>query len=299
MDMSPFEDLEVAAARLEASGAYRVLRRLTPRQSDPKLRPQGSRVGVVLDVETTGMDCARDEVIELAMVRFVYSPEGEVLGVQDSFQGLHQPSLPISPEITAITGIDDAMVSGHSLDLDAVGGFVAPAHIVLAHNAGFDRGFAERLHAYFSTKPWGCSMCEPPWREEGFEGQKLAYLAAESGFFYDRHRALNDCMATLELLARPLPRSGRSGLAALLAKARQPSWRIWAEQAPYEFKDHLRRRGYRWSDGGDGRRRSWWTEVADAALQDELGYLRQEVYQNHADIPYRRITAVDRYSQRL
>ena len=239
MDMSPFEDLESVAARLEASGAYRVLRRLEPRRADPELRPPGSRLGVVLDVETTGMDSARDEVIELAMVRFVYSPEGEVLGVQDTFQGLHQPTQQIPAEITAITGIDDAMVAGHKLDLDAIGGFVAPAQIVLAHNAGFDRGFAERLHGYFSTKAWGCSMCEPPWREEGFEGQKLAYLAAESGFFYNRHRALNDCMATLELLARPLPRSGRSGLATLLAKARQPSWRIWADQAPYEFKDQV------------------------------------------------------------
>ena len=205
MDMSPFEDLESAAARLEASGAYRVLRRLEPRRADPELRPPGSRLGVVLDVETTGMDCARDEVIELAMVRFVYSPEGEVLGVQDTFQALHQPTQPIPAEIRAITGIDDAMVAGHKLDLDAIGGFVAPAQIVLAHNAGFDRGFAERLHAYFSSKPWGCSMCEPPWREEGFEGQKLAYLAAESGFFYNRHRALNDCMATLELLAPASP----------------------------------------------------------------------------------------------
>ena len=299
MDMSPFEDLEGAAARLEASGAYRVLRRLEPRCADPELRPQGSRLGVVLDVETTGMDCARDEVIELAMVRFVYSPEGEVLGVQDTFQGLHQPTQPIPAEITAITGIDDPMVAGHKLDFDAVGAFVAPAHIVLAHNAGFDRSFAERLHVYFSTKPWGCSMCEPPWREEGFEGQKLAYLAAESGFFYNRHRALNDCAATLELLARPLPRSGRTGLAALLDKARQPSWRIWADQAPYEFKDQLRQRGYRWSDGGDGRARAWWIEVHDAKLDDEITFLRQEIYGDDVDIPRRKVTAFDRYSRRL
>ena len=37
----------------------------------------------------------------------------------------------------------------------------------------------------------GC-MAEPPWREEGFEGLKLAYLAAPSGFFCDKHRALAD-----------------------------------------------------------------------------------------------------------
>ena len=169
--MSPFEDLEGAAARLEASGSYRVLRRLKPRRADPEQRPPGLRLGVVLDVETTGMDCARDEDIESAMVRFVYSPEGEVLGVQDTFQGLHPPSLPIPAEITAITGIDDAMVASHCLDLDAAGGFVAPAQIVLAHNAGFDRGFAERLHAYFSTKPWGAPCASRPGGRKGLRAR--------------------------------------------------------------------------------------------------------------------------------
>ena len=50
-------------------------------------------------------------------------------------------------------------------------------------------------------------MSEPPWREEGFEGLKLAYLAAQSGVFYDKHRALHDCHATLHLLSRSLPAS--------------------------------------------------------------------------------------------
>ena len=106
-------------------------------------------------------------------------------------------------------------------------------------------------------------------------------------------------MATLELLARPLPRSGRPGLAALLAKARQPSWRIWADQAPYEIKDQLRQRGYRWSDGGDGRARAWWIEVHDAKLNDEITFLRQEIYRGEVDVPRRRVTAYDRYSRRL
>lgn len=134
-----------------------------------------------------------------------------------------------------------------------MGAFVAPAVIVLAHNAAFDRGFAERLPPYFATKAWGCAMSEPPWREEGFEGLQLAYLAAQSGVFYDRHRALADCHATLHLLGRPLPASGRSALAHLLERARRPSFRLWAEGAPFEHKDTLKDRGYRWSGGEGGR----------------------------------------------
>ena len=156
-------ELEAMAAALEASGEYRVVRRLDARPPLPS-PPAGSRLGLVIDVETTGSDVRGDEVIELAMIRFAYSPEGEVLGVVDTFQGYHEPTRAISAEITALTGISAETVAGHVLDADAVGAFVAPAVIVLAHNAGFDRRFAERLHPWFSTKAWGCTMGEPPWR---------------------------------------------------------------------------------------------------------------------------------------
>ncbi len=291
------EDLEALAARLEASGEYQVLRKLAPRASMDTV-PPGTRVGLVLDVETTGSDHRSDEVIELAMARFVYTPEGEVLGVHETFQGYHEPSKPISPEITALTGIDAARVAGCKLDEDEVGAFIAPAVIILAHNAAFDRRFAERLHPYFSTKAWGCSMSEPPWREEGFEGLKLTYIAAQCGFFYDKHRALHDCMATLEILARPLPSSGRPALATLLERARRPMWRLWAENAPYDHKDRLKARGYRWSGGDDGRPRAWWVDVDDAARAGEIAYLHEEVYGYEVDVLQRRITAHDRYSER-
>ncbi|MHB8284012.1 MAG: 3'-5' exonuclease [Caulobacteraceae bacterium] len=296
--MDQLVDLQGLADRLEASGDYKVLRRLQHRAPGPASPVNGARLAVVLDVETTGIDPRGDEIIELAMVRFWYCPAGEVLGVDDTFQAFHQPTKPITAEITAITGIDDAMVDGHSLDLEAVGAFVAPAQIVLAHNAQFDRVFTERLHPYFSTKAWACTMSEPPWREEGCEGLKLAYLAAHFGFFYDKHRAVNDCMATLELLASPLPRCGQTVLAALLAKARRPTWRVWAQQAPYDQKTALKQRGYRWSDGEDGRPRAWWTDVTEQALEAELAYLKSEIYQCEADVLTRRLTAFDRYSDR-
>jgi hypothetical protein len=38
-------------------------------------------------------------------------------------------------------------------------------------------------------------------------------------------------------------------------------------------KDHLKARGYRWSDGSDGCPKSWWIEVGDEALDDKLHYL--------------------------
>jgi len=101
-------------------------------------------------------------------------------------------------------------------------------------------------------------MTEVNWVAEGFEGLKLAYLAMGAGFFYDRHRAANDCLAAIELLAVPLPQSGEIAMSQLLASARRVTLRIWAEGAPFEYKDELKRRGYRWSGDAGLRPRTWY-----------------------------------------
>jgi DNA polymerase-3 subunit epsilon len=127
----------------------------------------------------------------------------------------------------------------------------------------------------------------------------LAWLAAGAGFFYDRHRALNDCHAGIELLARALPRSGTRGMAQLLARARAPSWRIGASGAPYDLKDALKARGYRWNGDGAGAQRAWFIDVPDHARDAEFRYLQDEIYRRVTDINCRRIDAYDRFSTRV
>jgi DNA polymerase-3 subunit epsilon len=53
--------------------------------------------------------------------------------------------------------------------------------------------------------------------------------------------------------------------------------RVWAEQSPFDLKDSLKRRGYRWSDGSDGRPRSWYIDVDESKLDDEIAFLRTEI----------------------
>lgn len=291
-------DLEAMATTLEASGEYRVLRKLKGQPPQPEPKVQGVRTGLFVDVETTGLDPRHDEIIELAMTRFYYSPDGRIHGIGESFQGFRQPSRPIPPEVTAITGITDAMVEGHQIDPAAVASFAAPSAFVAAHNAGFDRRFLERFCDVFRTKPWACSMSQVDWAAEGHEGVKLAYLASGAGFFYDKHRAVNDCAAAIELLASPLPRSGALALAALLDAARRPTWRIRAEGAPFDLKDTLKARGYRWDDGSSGAPRAWYKDVADADKGSELSFLQQEIYQREVDLHPIKIDAYDRFSER-
>ena len=207
------EALEAMARQLEASGRYRLLRRFEGCTLSTPSDPSTLRQGVYLDVETTGKDAARDEIIELAMVPFQYDAEGRLC-------------------------------------------------------AG-----------------------------EGFEGTKLSYLASQCGFFFDGHRAENDCLAGLEILARPLP-SGRTALAHMLDAARAPTWRIAAERAPYDFKDKLKDRGYRWNGDEALAPKAWYIDVPEADREAELDYLRQEIYGGEVHLAPRRITAFERFSDR-
>lgn len=297
-DPAGAEDLAAMASRLEASGEYRVLRRLAPRA--PVAPPSGiaTRLGLFVDVETTGLDPARDEIIELAMVPFTYGLDGQVHAVGEAFRQLRQPTVPIPASITAITGIDDAMVAGKAIDPDAVARFAAPAALVVAHNAAFDRRFLERYCGTFSTKAWACSMSQVDWAAEGFEGTKLAYLAAGAGFFYERHRAAHDCLAAIELLAMTHGRSGRTGLAQLLERARAPTYRIWAENSPFDLKDVLKARGYRWNAEGSGTPRAWYVDVAEEDRGAEVAFLKAEIYRGEIALLVRRIEAHDRFSER-
>lgn len=291
------ETLEAMARQLEASGRYRLLRRFDANTLHAADEPSSLRHGVYLDVETTGKDAARDEIIELAMVPFQYDAEGRLCGVGAPFVELREPSVPISEEITRITGITNEMVAGKTIDPDKVAAFIEPAVIVAAHNAQFDRRFTERFCEAFKHKGWACSMSQVDWAGEGFEGTKLSYLASQSGFFFDGHRAENDCLAGLEILARPLS-NGRTALAHMLDAARAPTWRIAAERAPYDFKDKLKARGYRWNGEEALAPKAWYIDVAEANREAELAYLRTEIYGGEVHLAPRRITAFERFSDR-
>lgn len=293
------DELERCAALLEASSDYRVLRRL--RLSAPLLPPEGLtlRRAVIVDVETTGLDPATDEILELAMLTFDYSIDGTFASPIESFDRLRDPGRPIPPEVTRLTGITDEMVAGRHIDGSAVEDFLNGTALVIAHNASFDRKFCERFLPVFAAKPWACSLREIDWAAEGFESARLSGLAAGHGLFFDGHRALHDCEATLDLLSRPLPHSGRTALGVLLDSARRPRWRLRAEATPFALRDRLKRRGYRWEAGNGAARGAWCTETDEQSFEAECEFLSSEIYRQPAPpIDARLLTAYERYSQR-
>ena len=133
---------------------------------------------------------------------------------------------------------------------------------------------------------------------KGTRGRNSPTSPPAPGFFYERHRATHDCLAAIELLARVHPGSGRTGLAQLLERARTPSFRIWAENSPFDLKGQLESARVSLERGGDRGARAWYIDVAEAARESEIAFLKAEIYRGDIDLLVRRIDAYDRFSDR-
>lgn len=300
-------ELEEAAAVLESSPDYKVLRRFWPRfnYNDECWNlgePPETRLGVFVDVETTGLDRGEAEIIEFAAVPFVYDYRtGIIYEMHAPMSFFEQPSVPISDEIRETTGITDEMVRGQRLDDAAIIALVEQAQLVVAHNAEYDRPICEKRLPVFAEKHWACSQKEIDWPQFGCVGAKLEnVLAGACGEFTDgAHRAAVDCQIGVHVLA-----SARLGehtaLWYLLESARRPTVRITAKNAPFEKKEAIktRRPKYRWCDGENGTK-GWYVDVKPEEIGREIAWLRESVYRGEPIVEYTKFNSRHRYSSRV
>jgi DNA polymerase III subunit epsilon len=301
-------DAESMARELEAHPDFRVMRRLVPRVLWPQ--PQTARVCtvVVLDTETTGLDPSKEKIIELALLKVqVDLDTGLPVGEVTVYDELEDPGIPISKEIERITGITPAMVAGKQLDESRIATLMQGVDLVIAHNAGFDRPFVEARLPLFNQLAWACSFADISWKDQGRSSSKLESLAQALGYFYDAHRAEMDCHALLAVLSAALPVTpspiaadrltpSSTGLAWLIGKAQHPTYRLQASNAPFDAKDKLKARGYRWN----AEQKVWHTRLdSPQALQDECAWLKENAYhQRSAVVQVEKLDAHVRHSSR-
>lgn len=291
----PVGNAEALKLQLEASGDFKVLRRLKEVAEYSPANDAPKNVAVFLDTETTGFDPSSDKVIELAMVAFEYDLQGNVYRLLRTSSQLEDPGAPLPAEIVKLTGLTDEDVAGKRISDSEVHEFLDGVRLVIAHNAAFDRPFVERRLPRFAELPWACSIADIGWRQLGFSGSSMEYLAFKHGFFFEGHRALVDSRAGVHILASSDNGTGRTGLSLLRENALKNTVRIWAENSPFESKDALKERGYRWNAAS----RVWWADLPEEQHASELEWLAANVYHRPVELPFHKITALDRYSLRV
>ncbi|QDP72192.1 DNA polymerase III subunit epsilon (plasmid) [Legionella israelensis] len=255
----------------------------------------------IIDLETMGTDAKAHEIIEMGLLSFNFSNEDGILSIEQEYNELNDPGKPIPEEISKITGITNDDVKGKKIDWDLVAKVLQKTHLIICHNSAFDRNFLEiqtpeTVSTAAKRSPFACTVKDIDWSSRGYESKKLDYLNWKLGYFYDGHRALNDCWATLNLL---LNEPGAFDELKVNVKRKQTL--LCAVNAPFDKKELLKARQYRWSDGAGSLPKCWWICIDNDLLIDEKTWLDNDVYEREnasSNLPIKEINARIRYSFR-
>lgn len=157
-----------------------------------------------IDVETTGLDPNHEEIIEFAISLFAFNREsGKIMGIIDEYIGLREPSCPISRGAFMVHQISKEAVKGMILDRAKIENLINQADFLIAHNAGFDKGFVGKLFPIALSKPWYCSMNGIKWYQKGYPSKALQkLLSAHRIKVEEAHRAGADVRSCLLLLSQ-------------------------------------------------------------------------------------------------
>lgn len=167
---------------------------------------------VVFDLETTGLDPEKHEIIEIGAIRVNRDSVNH-----DTFQSLVKPSRKVPKKITELTGINQAMLDAEGEPIESVLreflSFVGDLQLV-SFNADFDMAFlrnAAAKQSIYVTNPVSCAlkMARRAW--PGRKSYRLAELAKDGNLSSEgTHRALGDCQRALIVYTTAASKLGTS-----------------------------------------------------------------------------------------
>jgi DNA polymerase-3 subunit epsilon len=171
----------------------------------------------VIDLETTGGNRNDDMITEIGAVKV---RGGECVG---TFQTLVNPGRAIPPQITVLTGLTDVLVAG-APRIEAVLGslvdFIGDA-VIVGHNVGFDVGFLRAAFRRAERPPLAGTVVDTVAlarrlvRDE-VPDCRLGTLASRLRLDHrPSHRALDDALATADLLHLLIERAAGLGVLGL------------------------------------------------------------------------------------
>jgi DNA polymerase-3 subunit epsilon len=228
----------------------------------------------VIDFETTALQPNEGRIIEGAVALVEVDANFRIGKTVETYWSFNDPGFPIPEQIIKLTSITDEQVQGQTLDWNRFNSLLQKADMLVSHNVLFDRVWLEKWGEY-KTSRWGCSLQMIEWHQHGMPCRTLKHLAWEHRHFPNAHRAIDDVDTLLLLLRTPSQGApDRTYGQELLSVATMNRHLVFAQQAPFESKDLLKGKGFRWS----GERRVWWKMVTEQDLPPLLQFMREQIY---------------------
>jgi DNA polymerase-3 subunit epsilon len=208
-----------------------------------------------LDTETSGLDPAKDRIVELGCVRWSI----EHACILSAWSTLIQGATNEAEKVNRIPAAALAGASPREATFSLLGQIVAKSDVIVAHNAEFDRAFLPPL-----GKPWVCSMDDLPWTDDPKGFASLVSLALNFGLgVASAHRALTDCLLLARLFERLVERG--VDVRKFLEHGLRPK-ALFKSLAPFEEKDKVKSFGFHWAplpgEPPDAKPTTWWKRMA-------------------------------------
>jgi DNA polymerase-3 subunit epsilon len=190
---------------------------LGQRSFDDLGTPLADATFCILDLETTGGNRNDDTITEIGVVKV---RRGECLG---TFHTLVNPGKAIPPQITVLTGLTDAVVATAPRIETVLGSlveFLGDA-VFVAHNASFDLGFLRAALARDSRPDFRPTVVDTAalarrLLRDDVPNCRLSTLADRLRLDHKpTHRALDDALATTDLLHHLIERATGMGVLGL------------------------------------------------------------------------------------
>lgn len=166
----------------------------------------------IIDIETTGGSAKRERIIEFAAV--IYH-EGIVI---EEYQTLINPERNIPPFITHMTGITNEMVATAPKFYEVARKIIEITQdcVFVAHNVRFDYSFVTEEYSNLGYTYSRKQLCTIKLFRKLFPGLNSYSLEKLIKYFdisvMRRHRAMDDVMATLEIMKKGMEKPGSSFL---------------------------------------------------------------------------------------
>ncbi len=157
---------------------------------------------VVFDLETTGLEANKDEIIEIGACKIVNGR------IDEQFSTFVKPSKKLPKEIITLTGITDEMLANAPTINYVLPDFYKFCYgsTLVAHNTQFDIGFiynASKKLSYNFNNPLMDTLEMSHKKLPGLKNYKLGTIVDKLNIVLDNaHRAINDATATAKVFIK-------------------------------------------------------------------------------------------------
>lgn len=207
----------------------------------------------LIDTETSGLDAAKDALLEVAVITFDTDHNQLVEARSWFIQAEKNP-------VQAINGISEALLHERgrfgsernraALELATM---LAGVQSICAWNAAFDRPWVEAFIKHYDADvraPWVCAMDDMTWPKASSSRSLMATALAHGVGVLDAHRALADVLTMVRLFQRAAEMG--SDTALMVKRGLRPKSE-YAAVVTYEQREVAKKNGFRW----DGDRKLW------------------------------------------